>query len=60
MAFLALLAWIGMTSHVSQALAAIYLAGAALWLNRMLRMVRGHIPRVAPGEGSGTTADVVA
>jgi O-antigen/teichoic acid export membrane protein len=62
MAFLGLLTWIGMTSHVSQALAVVYLAGAALWLNRILREVRGHIPHAAAEEegGAGNTADVVA
>jgi O-antigen/teichoic acid export membrane protein len=58
MAFLALLAWIGMTSPISQALAAVYLLGAALWLNRMLRSVRGHIPRVVEGEGEAVEAVV--
>jgi O-antigen/teichoic acid export membrane protein len=55
-AFVSLLWWLGMHHWLSLVLAAIYLAGAGLWINRLLRTVRGHIP--APSAESERAVDV--
>jgi hypothetical protein len=55
--FVAALWWIGMHHWLSLVLSAVYLALAALWINRLLRTVRGHIP--AAVADSERAADVV-